>query len=165
VGGRSWWDWWRYRKCQGEEEIFPGWEDQVDRDRGELVEEVITWSELGAGRAPEVVADVADGMDGEGQQVQTHQDGGEILLPVSKAVLKVVALVLQYVERLVLGLPPRPAAGGKFDDSVATGRQIGSVDRAGQGWPKVPSGIARCFGEQLYQPDGSSQADVALAGC
>jgi len=27
-------------------------------------------------------------MDGEGQKVQAHQDSGEILLPVSEAVLK-----------------------------------------------------------------------------
>src|SRR4051812_27316603 len=64
-------------------------------------------------------------MDGEGQQVQADQDSGEILLAVSEAVLKVVALVLQNVERLVLDLPPGPATGGKFDDSVGTDRQIG----------------------------------------
>jgi hypothetical protein len=44
---------------------------------------------------------------------------------VSEAVLKVVALVLQNVERLVLDLPPGPATGSKFDDGVATDRQIG----------------------------------------
>ena len=44
----------------------------------------------------------------------------------SEAVLKVVALVLQNVERLVLDLPPGPATGGKFDDGVGTDRQIGN---------------------------------------
>ena len=43
----------------------------------------------------------------------------------SEAVLKVVALVLQDVERLVLDLPSRPAAGGQFDDGVGADRQIG----------------------------------------
>src|SRR3978361_2316813 len=76
VGRRSWWDWWRFRKCQGEEEIFPGWEDQVDRDRRELVEEVVAWSELGAGRAPKVVADVADGRDGGGTTGRNTPKGG-----------------------------------------------------------------------------------------
>jgi len=64
-------------------------------------------------------------MDGEGQQVQAHQDRGEILFPVSEVVLKVVALVLQNVEGLVLDLPPGPATGGKFDDGIGTDRQIG----------------------------------------
>ena len=58
-------------------------------------------------------------------QVQTHQDGGEILLPVSEAVLKVVAIVLQDVERLILDLPSGPATGGKFTDIVGSDRQIG----------------------------------------
>ena len=64
-------------------------------------------------------------MDGEGQQVQAHQDSGEILFPVSEAVLKVVTLVLQNVERFVRDLPPGPATGGKFDDGIGTDRQIG----------------------------------------
>jgi hypothetical protein len=42
----------------------------------------------------------------------------------SEAVLKIVALVLQYIERLVLDLLSGPAAGGQFDDSVGTDRQI-----------------------------------------
>jgi hypothetical protein len=51
-------------------------------------------------------------MHGEGQQVEAYQNGREILLPVSEAVLKVVALVLQDVERLVLDLPcVRPSPG------------------------------------------------------
>ena len=58
-------------------------------------------------------------------RVQAHQVGGEILFPVSEAVLKVVTLVLQNVERLILDLPPGPATGGKFDDGIGTDRQIG----------------------------------------
>jgi hypothetical protein len=45
--------------------------------------------------------------------------------PVSEVVLKVVALVLQNVEGLVLDLPPGPATGAKFDDGIGTDRQIG----------------------------------------
>jgi hypothetical protein len=51
-------------------------------------------------------------MEGERQQIQTHQDGGEILLAVTEVVLKVVALVLQDIERFVLDLPcVRPSPG------------------------------------------------------
>ncbi len=44
---------------------------------------------------------------------------------VSEAVLEVVAVGLEDIERLVLDLPSRPAAGGKFDDRIGTNRQIG----------------------------------------
>ena len=118
-------DWWRLCKGEGEQQIFPRREDVIGRYRGQLVEEIIARPELCPGGAPEFVADVADGVDREGQQVQTHQDGGKILLPMSKAVLKVVAVGLEHVERLVLDLPPCPAAGGKLDDRVGTDRQIG----------------------------------------
>jgi hypothetical protein len=36
-----------------------------------------------------------------------------------------IAVGLENVERLVLDLPPRPAAGGEFNDRVRTDRQIG----------------------------------------
>ena len=64
-------------------------------------------------------------MDGEGQQIEAHEHGREVLLAVTEVVLKVVALVLQDVERLVLDLPSGPAAGGEFGDVVAADRQIG----------------------------------------
>src|SRR5271165_3000505 len=118
-------DGWRLCESEGEEQIFPRREDEESRDRRQRVEEIIAWPKLGPCGAPEVVADVADGMDREGQQVQAHQDGCEIFLPVSETVFKVVTLVLQEVERLILDLPPRPTTGGEFDDSVGTNRQIG----------------------------------------
>ena len=117
-------DWRRLCEGEGEEQIVPGREDQVDRYRCQLAEEVIAWPKLNPGIAPEFVADVADGMHGEGQQVEAYQDGREILLSVSEGVLKVVTLVLQDVERLVLDFPPGPATGGKLDDIVGTDRQI-----------------------------------------
>jgi len=118
-------DWWRLCESKGEEQVIPGRENQVDRNRRQLVEEIVAWPEFIARAAPEFVADVADGVECERQQVQAHQNGCEIVLPVSEAVLKVIALVLQDVESLILDLPPRPATGGKFDDIVGTNRQIG----------------------------------------
>ena len=46
------------------------------------------------------------------------------MLPVSEAVLKVVAVVLQHVERFVLDLPPGSATGGKFDGSIGSDGQV-----------------------------------------
>jgi len=120
-----WRDWRRLGKSEREEQVVPGREDQIGRDRCELAEEVVAGPKLGPCVTPEFIADVANGMEGEGQQVQAHQDGCEILLPVSEVVLKVVTLVLQDIERLVLDFPPGPATGGKFDDGVGTDGQIG----------------------------------------
>ena len=118
-------DWRRLCESKGEEQVIPGWENQVDRNRRQLVEEIIAWPEFIARAAPELVADVADGVECERQQVQAHQNGCEIVLPVPEAVLKVAALVLQDVERLILDLPSGPAAGGKFDDmSAPTARSV-----------------------------------------
>jgi len=63
----SWRDWWRLFEGQREQQIFPGCEDQVCRDRRQLAEEVITRAELCARIAPEFVANIADRMNGEGQ--------------------------------------------------------------------------------------------------
>jgi hypothetical protein len=78
--------------------------------RGQLAEEVIAGTKLCPRGAPEIVAEVADRVHGEGQEVQTHQESRKILLSVFEFMLKVVALVLQDVERLVLDFPPGPAA-------------------------------------------------------
>src|SRR3954471_11164328 len=121
--------WERRRVCKGGggQEILPRREDQIDRDRRQLAEEIAAWPKLGPCGAPEFIADVADGVDGERQQVQADQDGGEVLLAVSEAVLEVVALGLEHVERLVLDLPSRPATGGQFDDGTGADRQIGDA--------------------------------------
>jgi hypothetical protein len=118
-------DWRGLGEGEGEQQILPRREDQIDRDGRQLVEEIIAWPELDPCSPPKFVADVADGVDRERQQVQADQDGGKIVLAVSEAVLKVIAVGLEDVERLVLDLPPRPAAGGEFDDRVSTDRQVG----------------------------------------
>ena len=118
-------DWRRLCKSEGEKQIVPRREDQIGGDRRQLAEEIVAWPKLGPCRPPEFIANVAHGVDREGQQIQADQDGGKILLAVSEAVLKVIAVGLEDVERLVLDLPPRPAAGGEFDDCVGTDGQIG----------------------------------------
>jgi hypothetical protein len=63
----SWWDWRRLRKSEREQQIVPGWKNQVGRDRCQLVEEIVARAKLGPCVAPELVANIADGMHGEGQ--------------------------------------------------------------------------------------------------
>ena len=71
---------------------------------------------------PEIVGQVGDGVEREGQQVEDGKDGREVLLAVAEIVFEVVALGFQGVEAFVLDLPARPAAGGQFDDGVAAER-------------------------------------------
>jgi hypothetical protein len=52
-------------------------------------------------------------MDRERQQVEAGQDSRQILLPMTEVVLKVVAFVLQNVERFILDLPCVRRSPGK----------------------------------------------------
>src|SRR5208337_4000303 len=118
-------EWWWLGEGEREKQIVPGGEDQERGDRRQLVEEVVAWSELCPCGAPKIVANVADGMDCEGEQVQGGQNGREVLFSVAEAVFEVVALVFENVEGFVLDLPSRPAAGCEFNDVFAADRQIG----------------------------------------
>ena len=79
---------------------------------------------------PEVFEAIADGMEGEGQEVHGGEQHGEVLLAVAEIVFELVALVLQRVERLVLDLP---AAAPGLDDLDAALRDevVGRVDHLG----------------------------------
>src|SRR5712691_3267365 len=122
MSGRNW-----RRLCEGEglEQVLPRGKDQKCRDRREIVEELAARAELLPGRAPEFVADVADGVNGEGEKVQGHEDGGELPLSVTEAVFDVVSLGLENVEGFVLDLPARTTAGGKFGNIVGADRKVG----------------------------------------
>src|SRR6516225_6213147 len=88
-------------------------------------EELAAGSELLPGGAPEFVGDVADGVNGESQQVQGHQDGGEVALAVTEIVLDVISLGLENVEGLVLDFPAGATAGRQFGDIIGPDRQVG----------------------------------------
>src|SRR5271157_2247616 len=118
-------EWWWLGEGEREKQIVPGGEDQECGDRRQLVEEVVAWSKLCPCGTPKIVANVADGMDCEGEQVQGDQNGREVLFSVAEAVFEVVALVFENVEGFVLDLPPRPAAGCELNDVFAADRQIG----------------------------------------
>ena len=108
------------------QEVLPGGKDQESGDCGGIVEELAAGAELLPGGAPEFVGDVADGVNGEGQQVQGRQDGGEVALAVTEIVLDVVSLGLENVEGLVLDLPAGATAGREFGDIIGAHRQVGN---------------------------------------
>src|SRR5271165_3811699 len=118
-------EWWWLGEGEREKQIVPGGEDQECGDRRQLVEEVVAWSKFCPCCTPKIVANVADGMKCEGEQVQGDQNGREVLFSVAEAVFEVVALVFENVEGFVLDFPPRPAARCEFDDVFAADRQIG----------------------------------------
>ena len=60
---------------------------------------------------PEIVGQVGDGVEREGQQVEDGKDGREVLLAVAEIVFEVIALGFQGIEAFVLDLPACPAAG------------------------------------------------------
>src|SRR6516162_7174215 len=118
--------WRRFCEGQGLQQVLPGGKDQESGDCGGIVEELAAGAELLPGGAPEFVGDVADGVHGEGQQVQGHQNGGEVALAVTEIVLDVVSLGLEDVEGLVFDLPASATAGREFGDIVWPDRQVGN---------------------------------------
>jgi len=78
-----------------------------------------------SGPPPPFFAVIAESVEGECQQIERDQQGRQVLLAVTEAVIKIIAVMLQHVERLVLDLPPGAAAGGQLGDRVADNRQIG----------------------------------------
>src|SRR5208282_415465 len=98
-------EWWWLGEGEREKQVVPGGEDQECGDRRQLVEEVVAWSKLCPCGTPKIIANVADGMDCEGEQVQGDQNGREVLFSVAEAVFEVVALVFEDVEGFVLNLP------------------------------------------------------------
>ncbi|MGA2291602.1 DUF2927 domain-containing protein, partial [Bradyrhizobium sp.] len=117
--------WSRLEKGQRLHEVVPRGEDQEGSDRIQVAEESASRPELLPGRAPEFVGDVADGVNGEGEQVQGSEDGGEVELAVAEVVLDIIPLGLENVEGFVLDLPSGTTAGGELGDVVGADREVG----------------------------------------
>src|SRR5271157_2860503 len=119
-------EWWWLGEGEREKQIVPGGEDQECGDRRQLVEEVVAWSKLSPCGTPKIVANVADGMDCEGEQVQGDQNGREALFSMAEAVFEVVPLVFKNVEGFVLDLfhRARPQAASSTTFSRSTGRSV-----------------------------------------
>src|SRR3954466_9410172 len=95
-----------------------GGEDQEGGDGSQVFEEPTTGPHLLHRPAPQIFGEIADGMEGESEQVQGDEHGGKIGFPVSEVVFEMVAVVLQNVEAFILDLPARPATGGEVDHRV-----------------------------------------------
>src|SRR3954447_15498828 len=109
----------RYQK------VVPGGEDQEGGDGSQVFEEAAVGSHLLPRLAPEIFGQIADGMEGESEQVQGDKHGGKIGFPVPEVVFEMVAVVLQNVEAFVLDLPARPATGGEVDHRVGANLEVG----------------------------------------
>src|SRR5260221_1396701 len=123
-GGRSGRD--RGRESyHGAEECVPAWKDDVSSGGAQMFEDAASRAEPGHRVAPGPVDELAEVMQGEGEEVEDHEDGRERRLAVAEVVLEVVAVVLENVEALVLDLPARPAAGREFGDVIPVDREVG----------------------------------------
>src|ERR671911_2503958 len=80
------------QRCQ---KIVPGGEDQEGGDGSQVFEEPAAGSHLLHRLAPEIFSEIADGMEGESEQVQGDEHGREVVFPVAEIVLESVAVVLQ----------------------------------------------------------------------
>ena len=65
--------------------------------------------------AREIFGQIADGMEGESEQVQGHEHGRKIDFAVPEVVFEIVSVILQDIEALVLDFPPGAPAGGEVD--------------------------------------------------
>jgi hypothetical protein len=74
---------------------------------------------------PEIVGQVGDGVEREGQQVEDGKDGREVLLAVAEIVFEVVALGFQGVEAsFSIFQRARPQAANSTTVSRPTGRSV-----------------------------------------
>src|SRR5208283_4352140 len=117
-------EWWWLGEGEREKQIVPGGEDQECGDRRQLVEEVVAWSELCPCGTPKIVANVADGMDCEGEQVQGDQNGREVLFSMAEAVFEVVTLVRTLKVSFSIFHRARLQAASSTTFSRSTGRSV-----------------------------------------
>ena len=110
------------QRCQ---KVVPGGEDQEGGDGSQVFEEPAAGSHLLHRPAPEIFGQIADGMEGESEQVQGHEHGGKIGFPVPEVVFEIVAVVLQDIEAFVLDLPAGAATGGQFGHRVGADLEVG----------------------------------------
>ncbi len=80
----SWCQRWRSFESEGFEEMVEGGEDEVCGDGPHVGEEARPGSKLGHGVAPRGFGQLADGMAGEGEQVEGGENGGKVLAAVAK---------------------------------------------------------------------------------
>ncbi len=101
------------------------------------VEETVSGGDSVSGLSPPRADPVAHGMEAECDQVQGQQQVGQSVGAVSEVVLHVIAVVFQYVERLVLDLPACPGGVGQRLDVVRGGFDGGDEAVLIGGFPAI----------------------------
>ncbi len=119
------------------EQVVPAGVAVVLVEHGQGVEETVSGGDAVAGLSPPRADPVAHGMEAERDQVQGQQQVGQSVGAVSEVVLHVIAVVFQYVERLVLDLPACPGGVGQRLDVVRGGLDGGDEAVLIGGFPAV----------------------------
>jgi hypothetical protein len=68
---------------------------------------------------PQVFEAIADGTEGGGQKVHGREHRRQIFFAVAEIMFKMIAVVLQDVESLILDFPPRSGASSDLGDGCA----------------------------------------------
>ncbi len=89
---------------EGSDEGGPVGDEEVAGDRAEVLEEALAGADALAGFLPGPCDEIAERMEGEGEQVHGGQEGGEVLVAVTEVVFEIITLGLEDVETLVLVL-------------------------------------------------------------
>ena len=100
-------------------------EVQVLGHHGQIGEEVASGNEFFPGFLLQPAHLVADGVDGEGDEVEHQQHVGKALLAVSEVVFEVVSVVLEFVEGFVFDFPSASCAVKQLPDVVSRDRDGG----------------------------------------
>jgi hypothetical protein len=94
-------------------------------DGPQPLEEALTDHRFPRGCSPGLVRQFADGMAGEGQQIEDRWHRRQAFFAMTEVVFKIVAFGFQNVERFVFDLPPGAAGGGECGDVLAADLQVG----------------------------------------
>ena len=100
-------------------------EVQVLGQHGQVGEEVASGSEFFPDFLPQPAHLVADGVDGEGDEVEHQRHVGQAFLAVSEVVFEVVSVVLEFVEGFVFDFPSASCAVEQLPDVVSRDRDGG----------------------------------------
>jgi len=82
--------------------MVPGLEHHIGGNGPQMLEEPVPRAPRDDGLAPGQHGQRGGGMEGEGEQIEDHQEGSESFPAVPEIVFEIVTVGLQYVEGLVL---------------------------------------------------------------
>ena len=117
-------------------------EVQVLGHHGQVGEEIASGNEFFAGFLPQPAHLVADGVEGEGDEVEHQQHVGQAFAAVSEVVFKVVSVVLEFVEGFVFDFPSASCTLDQLLD-VASRDRDGGDEVAFVGFASVAMDLQR----------------------